>query len=82
MYQSKLLEDILTQEGREFLKPLQSEVITLFREVSTKLLLLQGQNEADAIPDMAFIVDFMERLLKVECSSSAWSISPYDPRAS
>ena len=65
MYQSRLLEDIVTQEGRQSLKPLQSEAISLFRELSTKLLLLHGHKEAEAIPDMAFIVDFMERLLVV-----------------
>lgn len=60
-----LLKEVFNPGSWEQLKACQDQVIKVFREMSNNLYVLKGQREAEAIPVMAIIVEFMERLLKV-----------------
>lgn len=59
------LEDIFVFETREKVKVSQPYFIRQFREIGNNLYVLRGQKETDALPDMALIVELMERMLEV-----------------
>jgi hypothetical protein len=66
MTEPKESEDIFSPGMREAMKANQSEFIRTFKEMTNKLLVLQGQGEAEAIPEMIYIIDFMEKMLAQE----------------
>ena len=66
MDQTYSVEDIFSGELWEALKTDQSAFIRFFKQVMNKLLVLQSQKEAEAIPDMIYIIEFMEKLLSVD----------------
>jgi hypothetical protein len=63
MSEPKESEDLFSPGMREAMKANQSEFIRTFKEMTNKLLVLQGQGEAEAIPEMIYIIDFMEKML-------------------
>ena len=62
MEQAPWLRELFDPEERETFKTRQADLIKYFKELVNKLYVLQSQREAEAIPDMLLIVDFMEEL--------------------
>ena len=65
MEEIPLLQAVFNAESWEQMKAYQGDLIRLFKEFTNKLLVLHGQREADAIPVMTIIVEFMEKWLHV-----------------
>lgn len=59
------MQAVFNADSWEQMKAYQGDLIRLFKEFTNKLLVLHGQREADAIPVMAIIVEFMEKWLHV-----------------
>ena len=60
-----LLKEVFNSESWEQMRTCQDQVIKVFRDMANNLYVLKGQREAEAIPVMAIIVEFMEKLLQV-----------------
>ena len=65
MEEIPVLQAVFNPEMWEQVKGYQGELIRLFKDFTNKLLVLHGQREADAIPVMIIIVEFMEKWLHV-----------------
>lgn len=68
MSKSKELGDILDPEKREEVLKNQQDYVDILKEISKRTLVLQGQDEANAVPDMHTLIEFMQQLISVrEC---------------
>jgi hypothetical protein len=65
MSKSKVLGDILDPEKREEVLKHQQDYIDILKEISNRTLCLQGQDEANSIPDLHTLIEFMQTLLTV-----------------
>jgi hypothetical protein len=59
-------QDIFDLAKREEVQKRQSEYIDYFKEISSKMIVLQGQDEANALPEIITLIGFMQHLLAVD----------------
>lgn len=69
MSKSKELRDIFDPEKREEVLKSQGDYIDILKEMSGRLVVLQGQDEINALPDLHTLIEFMHLLLSVGSGS-------------
>lgn len=65
MSKQKHFKDLFDPEKREEVLKGQASYIEMFKEISNKMVVLQGQDEANALPELNYLLDFMQQLLAV-----------------
>lgn len=65
MSKQKHFKDLFNPEKREEVQKNQAAYIEMFKEISSRMIVLQGQDEANALPDLNYLIDFMQHLLEV-----------------
>jgi hypothetical protein len=65
MSKSKELRDIFEPEKKEEILKSQGDYIDILKEMSSRMIVLQGQDEINALPDLHTLIEFLQQLLSV-----------------
>jgi hypothetical protein len=65
MSKSKELRDIFDPDKRDEVVKSQGEYIDILKEMYGRMIVLQGQDEINALPDLHTLIEFMQQLLSV-----------------